>query len=161
MDISGYTVDRIVRACKEFFASGNDANFQVRGDVYPSVVASHVFQRKGHAVEWRYGDYVNLWISRTPLEITMRVSSHADVVRLQENITRHGIICVRLTATGSTGINHLWQVISWCCMRGFRLEHRSGASHGTGCNALLHLTVDAILRKPFETIGDVDMELEA
>lgn len=159
MDISGYTVDRIVRASKDFFASGNDANFQVRGDVYPSVVASHVFQRKGHVVEWRYGDYVNLWISRTPLEITMRVSSHADVVRLKDNITRHGLLCVRLTATGSVSINHLWQVISWCCQRGFRLEHRSGAPGGVGTTVLHNLSVDAILRKPFETLDDVEMDL--
>lgn len=160
MDISGYSVKRILSVCQSIFACGNHANFQVRGDIYPAVCVSHMFHRKGHAVEWRYDDFANIWISNCPMAVSVSVTSREDVSRLQEKILLHGILCVRLTAVGPSPVNYLWECIRWCCSRGFRLEHRTfGGLQGEGCLPSFPVVrVEVILRKPFETIDVVDME---
>ena len=151
MDISGFSTERIVRVANNIFNGGNHANFQIRGNMFHAMMAAHYFQRKGHAVEWRYKDFINLFISRFPLEIVLTVATVEDVTRLKQAIVSHGLLCCRLKASGSEAINLLWSVIMWCSQRGFRLEHRTSFSMNVFC-------AEAILRKPFETIDSMDIE---
>ena len=96
MDISGFSTERIVRVANNIFNGGNHANFQIRGNMFHAMMAAHYFQRKGHAVEWRYKDFINLFISRFPLEIVLTVATVEDVTRLKQAIVSHGLLCCRL-----------------------------------------------------------------
>ena len=44
------------------FLAGNDANLQVRGNMYNVGVWRIISKKHGHAVEWRYETYTNVWI---------------------------------------------------------------------------------------------------
>lgn len=141
MDVSGLSSQAIFKICQDTFRTGNNANFQVHGNIYPMCRVARHFGRLNHAVEWRYGDYTNVWISHRMSATTVVITSQDQVEHTKTMILRHNILCVRLEATGENPVNWLWRIASWACMNGFQLEHEL---RGTADQPRF----EAVLRKP-------------
>ena len=151
MDISGFPIDRIVHTARRLFASGNHANFQILGDIYPAVRAAQYLKKKGHAVEWRYDDYTNLWISGHIAEVRVTVVANSQINHIQNMMLAHGIVCVRLIATGRNPVNWMWSIVRWARERGYNMEHSLEDHLGA-------VKMNVILRKPHEDLAAVYMD---
>ena len=151
MDISGLRAEAIARRVRDIFAGGNDANFIIRGNVYPALQVSQYYRHKNHCVEWRYGGCINLWISRCVSELTVDIRARSDVSRCIDAVSRRNILCFRLRGTGQAAINHLWEAVRYFCERGYVMEHNVSGPMGL-------LVFSVVLRKQHDDLSDMAVD---
>ena len=149
MDVTGLSSRAIFNTCEDIFRGRNDANLQIRGNIYAVARVAYYYSRHNHAVEWRYGDYTNVWISHRLSEVNVTIQRANQVEQTKTMVLRHNILCIRLHATGESCINWMWQIVTWGCANGFTLEHGGNESGNA-------LSMRVVLRKPHLDLMEED-----
>lgn len=147
MDVSGRSAEAIMREVRNIFLAGNDANLQVRGNMYNVLRVAHHFKKHGHAVEWRYETYTNVWICHRRSRAVVNITSLSQIEHCQRMILRHRILELELTAHGELPVNYMWTVVLWACERDFIMTCES-----------LEGGMRVLLRKPHDALPEMEID---
>lgn len=147
MDVSGRSAEAIMREVRNIFLAGNDANLQVRGNIYNVLRVAHHFKKQGHAVEWRYESYTNVWICHRRSRTVVNITSLYQIEQCQQMVLRHRILELELTAQGELPVNYMWTIVSWACERDYIMT-----------SECLERGMRVLLRKPHDALPEMEID---
>lgn len=147
MDVSGRSAEAILREVRNIFLAGNDANLQVRGNIYNVLRVAHHFKKQGHAVEWRYESYTNVWICHRRSRTVVNITSLYQIEQCQQMVLRHRILELELTAQGELPVNYMWTIVLWACERDYIMT-----------SECLERGMRVLLRKPHDALPEMEID---